>query len=324
MTDHDLDWLAAQAPQRIALDPAARERALLALVSYSAHGGSAHTPARRRLGLTRLLRKPGYAVSLGAGVTAIAAAIVLSLGVGSHAVSSHPVPGAQAAVHSGAQSPLVHLASYISNDTTLVGDATLVVRTTSEAGQPSFTGYDLYSDAGPYYFAEKESGLQGQVSADDNQAGELFANEVGAAKLAASGADVQTAAREMANAPAIKTQYTPASPEYANRVWEFSQAALIAGAGQPEVRAGVLDILATLPGMSVTHGTFDQQPTLVLTAGTAEMGAGYQEQLTINAQTGVPIRFTGGKPGATPATTVDYSVSRVSLGNLPAAAGGHG
>ncbi|MGH2927454.1 MAG: hypothetical protein ACRDL8_04570, partial [Solirubrobacteraceae bacterium] len=106
-----------------------------------------------------------------------------------------------------------------------------------------------------------------------------------------------------------------------NYAWENSQDALIAGAGDPQVRAGVLQILSTLPGVTVTQGTSDGQPTLVLTAGSPEMGYGYSEQLTINADTGVPVQFVGGVPGKAPATTVDYKVSRVGYPALAASDG---
>jgi hypothetical protein len=46
------------------------------------------------------------------------------------------------------------------------------------------------------------------------------------------------------------------------------------------------------------------------------VGAGYREQLTINATTGVPIQFVGGPPNGTPATTVNYKVSRVTMSGL--------
>jgi hypothetical protein len=89
-----------------------------------------------------------------------------------------------------------------------------------------------------------------------------------------------------------------------NWVWEDSQDAIIAGSGDPEVREGVLRILATLPGVTVTHSTSRDQPTLVLTAGSSEMGNDYSEQLTINADSGVPIRFVCGTTGQPPAATV--------------------
>jgi hypothetical protein len=76
----------------------------------------------------------------------------------------------------------------------------------------------------------------------------------------------------------------------------------------------VLRILATLPDVTVTSGTSGNQQTLVLTAGSAELGYGYTEQLTIDADSGVPLRFIGGSTGA-PSGTVDYQVSRVTLAN---------
>ena len=101
-----------------------------------------------------------------------------------------------------------------------------------------------------------------------------------------------------------------------NWAWENSLDALIAGSGQPQVRAGVLRILATLPGVTVTSGTTGGQPTLVLTSGAAETGAGYTEQLTINASTGVPVSFVGGSSVAQPAATVTYQVTRVTLSDV--------
>jgi hypothetical protein len=101
---------------------------------------------------------------------------------------------------------------------------------------------------------------------------------------------------------------------YDNWVWENAQDALIAGSGDPQVRAGVLRILATVPGVTVTDGASGTRPTLVLTAGSREVGYGYTEQLTIDADTGVPLQFIGRPTGGTPAT-VEYQVSRVALAN---------
>lgn len=107
---------------------------------------------------------------------------------------------------------------------------------------------------------------------------------------------------------------------YENYAWENSQDALIAGASQPAVRAGVLQILATLPDITVTHSTSDGQPALVLTAGTAEVGAGDMEQITINSETGMPIQAVSG-PTNGPDATVSYKVSRVTLAKLAAGTG---
>jgi hypothetical protein len=244
--------------------------------------------------------------------------------------------GPQAAVqhHRTPSSPLLRLADYVTTSPSPAGDATLVARTTTSGGN-GVTVYDVYADNGQYFFSPTQSGLAGQVSAHHNLAGGLFAREIAAAKLAATGS-VQTAAQDLADAPdpshVISPTQTASSGDRAakqaatgtpqdgnlfdNWVWENSQDAIIAGSGDPQVRAGVLRILATLPGVTVINGTSGGRPTLVLTAGSPELGAGYTEQLTIDADSGVPLQFIGGPPGA-PAATVDYEVSRVTLAKLP-------
>lgn len=322
MSNQDLDWLSAQQPQRIEPDHAARERARRALVRHT----TSHT-RRRRLNLGSGLRaRIAASTGVAAAAAGIAAAVVLSSGGGSVAglgKLSHPVQAPRTATHhhGSARSPLVRLADFVSNSATPPGNATLVARTTHLNGQ-TVTVYDLYADNGEYFFSQTENGLAGQVSANNNQGAGLFAREVAAAKLAATG-DVQTAAQDMADA-AVPNQAgnpTPGDSLYNNWAWANSQDALIAGSGQPQVRAGVLQILATLPGVTVTQGTSGGQPTLVLTAGADEFGAHYTEQLTIDADTGTPIRFVGGASVATPDTVVDYDVSRVTFAHLPTGTG---
>ncbi|HWD69589.1 MAG TPA: hypothetical protein VG293_05300 [Solirubrobacteraceae bacterium] len=57
---------------------------------------------------------------------------------------------------------------------------------------------------------------------------------------------------------------------------------------------------------------------LVLTAGSREFGMDYSQQLTVNAETGMPIELVGGAPGNPADTTVDYQVARVSLSDIAA------
>jgi hypothetical protein len=234
-------------------------------------------------------------------------------------------------------SPLVRLADYVNGSATPPGDATLIARTTTGGGK-SVTVYDLYADNGQYFFSRTERGLAGQVSGHHNLAGRLFAREIAAAKSAATG-NVQTAAQNMADAPdpshVISPKQTAADKAsiaakeaatgqkqggnlFDSWVWEDSQDAMIAGSGEPQVRAGVLRILATLPDVTVTSGRSAGQPTQVLTAGLAEEGYGYTEQLTINAITGIPVSFAGGAPGRTPSGTIKYQVSRVTLSDIAA------
>jgi hypothetical protein len=104
----------------------------------------------------------------------------------------------------------------------------------------------------------------------------------------------------------------PATPEAIlnGEIWSNSLDALQAGAGKPEVRAGVLDLLATIPGVQVRHTTTDGKAALELDS--APWSDGYVEQLVIDADTGTPIRFTGGYPGKQPSVTVTYTVTRVT------------
>ena len=342
MTDHDLDWVAAQRPARRPTDPAAHDRALLALLR---HASSQPAPRRGQHGRWRVGgRTPRQLTLATASVAAIAAALLVFTAGGKQGTA--PALGLQA--HGGGPA-LVRLAGNISAAATPPGNATLVQRTTTlsaqAAGGPvTITVYDLYGDNGTCYFSRSESGLAAQVAANNNQGGGLFAREIAAAQAAATG-NVAQAALALANAPDTTGQpqitpttgtsaadlasaklkdkltgfpYDPNATIYNNRVWENAQDALIAGTGNPEVRAGVLKILATLPGVSVTDGTSAGQPTLILTGGSDEVGPDYQEQLTINSQTGTPISFAGGPPNGAPATQVSYKVARVTLSQVAA------
>jgi len=275
----------------------------------------------------RTVARGGIAV----GVAAAAAAVAL---VGTSPGQSPVVPAASNHV----ASPLVRLADYVSKSAAPAGNAALVARTTTGGGK-SVTVYDLYTDNGQYFFSQTESGLAGQVSAQNNLGDGVVAREIAAAKLAATG-NVQTAAQDMADAPdpskvvsptqtatsasSAANQAATGAPQggngnlFGNWAWENSQDALIAGSGDPQVRAGVLRILATLPDVTVTSGTSAGQPTLVLSAGTSEVGSGYAEQLTINATTGVPVSFASGAPGQTPSGTISYQVSRVTTSDIAA------
>jgi acyl-coenzyme A thioesterase PaaI-like protein len=288
---------------------------------------------RRMIEIPRRPKRRRRTTAVQGGVAAGVAAAVAALAL--VATSPGPSPKVSAPPNHIA-SPLVRLADYVSGSATPPGDAALVARTTTSGGK-SVTVYDLYADNGQYFFSQTESGLAGQVTAQNNLGGGLFAREVAAAKLSATG-DVQTAAQDMADAAdpsnVISPTQTASSAAIAakqaatgqvqsgnrfdNWVWEDSQDAIIAGSGDPQVRAGVLRILATLPDVTVTDSTSGGQPTLVLAAGTPELGYGYTEQLTINATTGIPVSFAGGAPGQTPEASVTYQVSRVTLSDIAA------
>ena len=288
---------------------------------------------------------------IGAGV--VAAAAVAAVGIAS-AVSSTPARTAQAgrahpantgapasaAGSTHAQPPLVVLAADLAAAPRPTGDATLVERETAAPGHASINVWDLYADDGRYFFSQTQAGLPAQVKEDNNQGAGMFGREVAAAIYAATG-NLDTAALKMAWAPdttpvpawlsAQVKDMSAGGLQIDNYVWENCEDALVAGSGNPRVRAGVLRLVSALPGIAVTHGTVAGQPTLTLTAGAAELGhAGidkanpkvatgpaYQEAITINADTGIPLQVASGPAGKV-AGTVTYVVTRVSLAHIAA------
>jgi hypothetical protein len=288
---------------------------------------------------------------IGAGVVAVAA--VAAVGVASavpsapagtvRASGAHPAKtgaSASSASSTDARPPLMKLAADLAADPRPAGDATLVERETGAPGQASINVWDLYTDDGRYFFSQTEAGLPAQVKANNNQGAGQFGREVAAAADAVTG-DLDAAALKMAWAPGttpvpawLSAQVKNMSVgglQIDNYVWENCEDALVAGSGNPQVRAGVLRLVSALPGIAVTHGSVDGQPTLTLTAGAAEVGyAGtgqanpkadtgpaYQEAITINADTGIPLGFAGGPAGKV-AVTVTYVVTRVNLADIAA------
>ena len=95
-----------------------------------------------------------------------------------------------------------------------------------------------------------------------------------------------------------------------NRIWMASMDTLIAGAGDARVRAGIMKLLGTIPAVEVEdHGaTLDLRNT--------DFGDGYEETLTVDAETGVIQKMTGGYPGKTPSVTVTYDIRRVTARDI--------
>ena len=301
--------------------------------------------------LARQARRRDRIARGGIGVVAVAA--VAAVGVASalpsapartaQASGAHPAKTGASTSSTGstdAQPPLVKLAADLAAAPRPTGDATLVERETGTPGHASINVWDLYTDDGRYFFSQTQAGLPAQVRENNNQGDGQFGREVAAAIYAVTG-DLDTAALKMAWAPDATPVPAWLSAQVKNMsdgglqiddyVWENCQDALIAGSGNPQVRAGVLRLVSALPGITVTHGTADGQPTLTLTAGAAELGfmdteqanpkaapgSPYQEAITINADTGIPLKFVGGTADKV-ATAVTYVVTRVSLADIAA------
>jgi hypothetical protein len=295
---------------------------------------------------------------IGAGVVAVVAAVGTAVAIPSgpaspaQAGAAHSAAGSSGAHQStatrskaaaskapaappSAQQTLVQTANLLAASPHPKGDATLFERETAYPGKASINVWDLYADNGKYYFSRTKSGLPAQVRDNNTQGGDLFAGEVAAATYAENG-NLDTAALKMAWAgstgpvPAwIKAQLKHISEgnlQIDNYVWENSEDALVTGAGDPKVEAGVLRLVSILPGITVTHGTVDGQPTLTITAGQDEFGSasipgdtetGYQEAMTINTDTGMPVHMVGG-PATDVGVTVTYVATRVSLADIAA------
>jgi hypothetical protein len=290
-------------------------------------------------------------VFAGTGVFATAAAAVTMVAVSLGSVGpAVPVAGAAVLNHLAA-----HIKAHAA--TPLPGDATLVLRTQSYPNGTSNSEADLYADNGEYFSTPTESGLPAAIAENANDSNGFTAREIKAALDAVNG-NLSTAVQEMALAPydngvkpantgldfsAIK-QKIDAQPNLTaaekaallhsiidkanspsgqqastdNYIWMDSMDTLIEGAGNPDVRIGVLRILSTLSEVAVTNTTTNGQPTITLTASAPALPANYQEAITINASTGVPVLFAGGTPGQTPSVIVTYQVSRVTLANIAA------
>jgi hypothetical protein len=299
----------------------------------------------------RRARRRGRIVHGGIGVGVVALAAVAVVGVSSAVPSSpagttqaggaHPAtagPSASSTGSAGAQPPLMVLAANLVAERQPAGDATLVERETGAPGQATINVWDLYTDGGQYFFSQTKAGLPAQVKEGNNQGGGQFGREVAAATYAATG-NLDTAALKMAWAPdttpvpawlsAQLKSMSAGGLQIDNYVWENCEDALIAGSGNPQVRAGVLRLVSALPGITVTRGTVDGQPALTLTAGAAELGrAGidkadpkvetgpaYQEAISINAMTGIPLQIASGPAGKVTGT-VSYVVTRVNLADI--------
>jgi hypothetical protein len=269
---------------------------------------------------------------VGLGVTLVVAAVAVSAVATIHPGTTTREATGTASASNGGRQLVVHLADDIVADKTQqTGDATLELGNQSYATGESIPRADLYADNGTYYFAHTRDALPAQVAGGHAQTADgLFTREVDAAIYASTG-DLTVARQRMADAaldpgtprrvgsrpltgPDTHTGVTVED----NWIWEDSLDAINVGVGNPQVRAGVLRLMSTLHEVTVTHTTTDGQPTLTLTATAPALDTGYQEALTINADTGVPVVFNGGTTGDKPDVTVTYQVSRVTLADVAA------
>lgn len=247
---------------------------------------------------------------------------------------------------------LTHLSVKLADDPVPTGNATLVLRRQTYPNSPEIDGADPYADNGNYYYSPTLACLPAVIqqnetvtigSADSEQrdiaaANAALSEPIDQARQQMSVANFDpnvkpnsvspTAAQNaLKNAPAqirqkleqIQTRnqqdnlHSVISQED-GMIWDNGMDALRAGAGNPQVRAGVLKLFATIPQISTSTGTLNGQQTLDVTASLLSSNSGlYQEQLVLNASTGVPLEMIGGNQGQTPSVTVYYTVTRTTL-----------
>ena len=293
-------------------------------------------------------------VGIGAGIGAVAAGVAVVLAATSTAppvtrLGSAPKPPAHSSL--AVNSRLVTLAAFIkATSGRLPGNASLVIQTQKVGGIPPETTYNLYTDSGAYYAQANKQGLLGAIAHHANIADGQVAREMSAARYAATG-NLAAARLRMAYAmggnewglglsPAARKKLwdkriakdrklfeekgikPPLNPptgkklqeDVNNYIWNSCFDALTEGGGNPQIRAGVLRLLATIPEVTVANSTTGGQPTLTITAGSALFGAGSSPQvLTINARTGVPIKSVFAAQGTQPSSMTTFRVSRVTL-----------
>jgi hypothetical protein len=285
------------------------------------------------------------------GVAGLAlAAVLAALLVVSGAISTHPgnqaTPPASPATAAVGGGSLVRLAADIkAHQLRQPGNATLITSVEiTRSGKHKRRaerdpGAELFTDAGKYYIASLDppsdksytprsneyylahpvSLLRAEIAAHVTIVSDAqFAREKAAAITAAEGS-VSAARRQMAEALFRGKDVRSTKPGALGLVpvdawiWDNSEQALEKGAGDPEVRAGVLRLMATLPDVTVTHTITDGRSTLTLRVGRPEAGMTHYQALVINANTGTPVKWSAGPGTHPPEATVTYHVRRVTV-----------
>ena len=347
----ELDWLADQRPAPLPLDPETTSRVRADLLRHTT-GGSAATAGR-----SRSLRRSARVLRVGVGgLTLAGAASVALLATGGGA--GHVVGGGLSldplTVQTAAAKQLSHLSARLAAAPPPVGDATLVLRRYVYPKGPEVDGADLFADNGDYYYSPALAGLPAIIKSGqtvNSSSSDAEVRDIAAAKAALTGS-ISKVRYQMSVAnfdPAVlahhswKTVYPPgarAKVEQAHArahendmtavishedgmIWSNGMDALLTGAGDPQVRAGVLKLFSTIPQVTVTNGTLNGHQTLDLTATLLSSNQGlYQEKLVLDAGTGIPIEMIGGNKDQAPEVTAYYTISRVTVTDVENGTGG--
>jgi hypothetical protein len=328
--------------------PRALEEARAVLQAAMAVDGAPETKtAARRRARWGMRRTAGFgAATVGAAAAAVALVVTLTPAPTHDAVATGKIP-AQAAPAT-ANPVLARLAADITaRPAKLPGDATVEIRNQSPSSDKlGANGIDLYTDGGTYYWGYSRANLRQAIAQGQDDGQGQFKRAMAAAVIAAKG-DVSTARARMAVAniipgtnpyPGAKRveiqklkaydkehgkKYTPPKPltpaqkkqQTDNFIWMNATDALTAAPGNTQVRAGVLDIMATMPNVKVTHTSTAGQPTLTLADSWPLLDKNLVESLVIDASTGSPVALFNRQPGQ-PLNATYYHDSRVTLASV--------
>jgi hypothetical protein len=293
-------------------------------------------------------------VGIGAGIAAVAvaAAVVLVTTSAPQPATPAVVPPRSARQAPVAISKLVTLAAHISASDSgpQAGNASLEIVNHISRGKVWDVYYGLFTNGGYLYSGVNKQTLMTAIAQHSVQASSTDSLEAAAARYAVTG-DLATARVRMVDAtpndfflslaarekiwnegaaarqalmrakgvktPLVMPTGQALQDQISNSLWTNSTDALNWAGGDPEIRAGVLRLLSTIPEVTVANSTTDGQPTLTITAGPAVFGGDGNEVLTVNATTGLPVSSVSTSTGVPPATET-YQVSRVTLADIEA------
>ena len=293
-------------------------------------------------------------IGAGIGAVAAAVAVFVATSAPRPATpgpASHPAQAANSPLVSLAASIMAGDGSLPGNASLIIrtqptpaGPAEITYNLYSDSG--AYYAVDAQGE-GAQYAAQAKKALTAAVADHDNLA---FggAREVAAARYAATGdlttarekmdtalgnndyydslaeqkslwADGAAARAKLAKEKGVKIAWTMPTgkvlqEDIDDTIWDNSFDALSEGAGSPQVRAGVLRLLSTVPEVTVTNSTTGGQATLTLTA---LFSGSDHEVLTINATTGMPVGFASSLPGVKPVADT-FQVSRVTMADVEA------
>ncbi|MCO5974370.1 hypothetical protein [Actinoallomurus soli] len=296
----------------------------------------------------------GRTVGFGAVGLAAAAAVALVVTSTSGSASGHNTsasgsPSTAAAASEGNPILARLAANNMPLSTKLPGDATLEIRNQSPTSEAvGGNGIDIYTDDGTYHWAVDKRVLP-KVAGQNQDDGEgTFKRDIAAALYAVKG-DINTARARMAVANLIPgkkvddgtkaaneklkaiakekgKKFVPLKPltpiqkkdQTDNFIWTNAIDALVAAPQNPQVRAGVLRIMASMPNVKVVKSSTAGRPTLTLSDTWPHLDdSKLVESLVINADTGAPVALFNRAPGQ-PLNATYYHVRRVSLSDLKA------